>query len=209
MFDKPTMRIIPSASVVRVHLFRHGEVAGSRVCRGQHDAALSPRGVAQSDAAAAWFRRTQPAPDVVVSSDLSRCAELARRLGTDVRYAPELREQDMGAWDGRGWEELTREDPAGTTAYWADYVNARPPGGETYGECFARAVAWWEAQDFADRRVVVVTHIGVIRALVCRWLGRGPDEALRWAPGYASHSRVLLAEAGAVVEAFGETAYLE
>ncbi|MDP2313026.1 MAG: histidine phosphatase family protein [Pseudomonadota bacterium] len=208
MFDKPTMRIIPSARVVRVHLFRHGEVAGSRVCRGQSDALLSPRGEAQSDAAAAWLRRAHPAPDVVVSSDLTRCTALARRLTDAPLLVPALREQDMGRWDGRGWEDLTVEDPAGTTAYWADYVNARPPGGETYGECQARAAAWWDAQDFGDQRVVLVTHIGVIRALVCHWLGMGADQALRWAPAYASHSQVLLADAGAVVESFGETAFL-
>ncbi len=208
MFDKPTMRIIPSATVVRVHLFRHGEVAGSRVCRGQSDARLSPRGEAQSDAAAAWFRASQPAPDLVLSSDLSRCAALARRLSDAPVLVPALREQDMGRWDGRGWEELTVEDPAGTSAYWNDYVHARPPGGETYGECFARAASWWDAQDFGDRRVVIVTHIGVIRALVCHWLGLPPDQALRFAPAYASHARVLLADAGAVVECFGETAYL-
>ncbi|MES2641818.1 MAG: histidine phosphatase family protein [Myxococcota bacterium] len=208
MFDKPTMRIIPSASVVRVHLFRHGEVAGSRVCRGQSDARLSPRGEAQSAAAAEWLRRAYPAPDVVITSDLSRCTTLARHLSPTPILVPALREQDMGRWDGRGWEDLTIDDPAGTTAYWDDYVNARPPGGESYGECFARATTWWDAQEFADQRVVVVTHIGVIRALACHWLGLGPDQALRWAPSYASHSRVLLADAGAVIESFGETAYL-
>ncbi len=208
MFDKPTMGIIPSSTVVRVHLFRHGEVAGTRVCRGHSDAQLSHRGLEQSEAAAAWFLRTWPTPDVVLSSDLVRCSTLAHHLSSQVVFAPALREQDMGRWDGRGWEDLTREDPAGTTAYWADYVNARPPGGETFGECYARATAWWDAQDFGDARVAVVTHIGVIRSLLCHWLGLGPDQALRWAPGYASHSRVLLAEAGAVIEGFGETAYL-
>lgn len=204
MFDRPTMRILPSAALVRVHLFRHGEVAGSRVCRGQTDAPLSARGLEQTHRAAAWFHARYPAVDRVISSDLSRCATLGRALRTDVTLARELREQHMGAWDGRGWEELTIEDPAGTTAYWADYVHARPPGGESYGECYARAVAWWQAQDFGDERIVIVTHIGVIRALVCHWLGMGPAEALRWAPGYATHSRFLLAEAGAVVESFGE-----
>lgn len=205
MFDKPTMRIIPSSTVVRAHLFRHGEVAGSRVCRGHHDAPLSPRGEAQTEAAAAWFRATYPTPDLVISSDLGRCTALARLLSDTPLLVPALREQDMGQWDGRGWEQLTLEDPARTTAYWDDYVNARPPGGESYAECFARAVNWWNAQDFGDKRVVVVTHIGVIRALACHWMGMGPDQALRWAPGYASHSRVLLAEAGAVIESFGET----
>ncbi len=208
MFDKPTMRIIPSARVVRVHLFRHGEVAGNRVCRGQSDAALSPRGEAQSVAAAEWFARSFPAADLVVSSDLTRCRALAERLTPRPLLAPALREQDMGRWDGREWERLTAEDPAGTTAYWDDYVHARPPGGESYGECFTRAVDWWKQQDFGDQRVVLVTHIGVIRALVCHWLGLGPDQALRWAPTYASHARILLADAGAVVETFGETAFL-
>lgn len=69
--------------------------------------------------------------------------------------------------------------------------------------------AWWIAQDFGEKRVVLVTHIGVIRALMCGWLGLGPDQALRWAPAYASHSQVLLAEAGCVIERFGETGFLE
>lgn len=191
--------------MVRVHLFRHGEVAGSRVCRGQADAALSAYGEEQTRRAAAWFNARWPEVDRVITSDLSRCATLARAIRADVVAVPALREQHMGAWDGRGWEALTVEDPGGTTAYWADYVHARPPGGETYGECYSRAVSWWQQQDFSNERVVLVTHIGVIRALVCHWLGLGPAEALRWAPGYATHSRLLLAEAGAVVESFGES----
>lgn len=207
MFDKPTQGILPSATVVRVHLLRHGEVAGSRVCRGHSDAALSPRGLEQTARTAEWLRRSGPF-DRVITSDLGRCRALADAIGGEVEATPALREQDMGRWDGRGWEELTVADPAGTTAYWNDYVNARPPGGETYGECFERAKAWWNAQPLRDGRIVVVTHVGIIRALMCHWLGMGPDQALRWAPPFASHSRVLLAEAGAVVEAFGETAHL-
>lgn len=208
MFDQATMRIIPSARLTRVHLFRHGEVEGNRVCRGWSDAPLSARGLDQTARTAAWFRASVPAPDAIVGSDLSRCRALALALDAAAVAEPALREQDMGAWDGRGWEDLTRDDPAGVTAYWDDYVNARPPGGETYGECYARVTRWWDAQDFGDRRVVLVTHIGAIRALVCHWLGMGPGQALRFAPAYASHTQVLLAEAGCVVERFGEVCSL-
>ncbi|MFZ5475708.1 MAG: histidine phosphatase family protein [Myxococcota bacterium] len=201
MFDQPTARIIPSEWTTRVHLFRHGEVAGARVCRGQSDAPLSERGLAQTAAAAGRFREK---PDVVFSSDLSRCMALARAIGGDVVAVPELREQHMGEWDGFSWPELTARDPLGVRAYWNDYVNARPPGGESYGDCYLRVNRWWAAQDLADKRVVVVTHIGVIRALTCEWLGMGPHDALRWAPAYASHTQVLLAQAGCVVERFGE-----
>jgi len=203
MFDAPTQRIIPSSRVCRVHLLRHGEVEGprGRVCRGQSDDPLSALGQRRSAAIAAWFR-TQPAIDALYSSDLSRCRDLAVQLG-DPELSPALREQHMGTWDGRTWAELTEADPSGTLAWWNDYVNARPPGGESFGEVHARVVAWWEGAP-RDGNVVVVTHIGVIRALVCHWLGLGPDQGLRWAPGYATHTEVLLAEAGAVVERFGE-----
>lgn len=205
MFDAPTMRILPSARLCRVHLFRHGEVegGGGRVCRGHADVPLSARGVAQSEAAARWFRAQGGEPVRVFSSDLSRCRGLADRLGAEVIALPALREQHMGAWDGRTWESLTVDDPAGVSAYWDDYVSARPPGGESYAELYARVTGWWDAAAL-DGRVVLVTHIGVIRALVCHWFGLGPGQALRWAPGYATHSRLLLAEAGPVLETFGE-----
>lgn len=205
MFDASTMSIMPSARLCRLHLFRHGEVlgAGDRRCRGQADVALSPRGEAQTAAAAAWFRGRHDPPYRVISSDLSRCLRLARAIDPDALALPELREQHMGAWDGRTWADLTASDPAGTTAYWDDYVHARPPGGESYGDLYTRVTRWWDAQDL-DGRVVLVTHIGVIRALFCHWLGLGPAQALRWAPAYGTHSSVLVADAGAVIERFGE-----
>lgn len=205
MFDAATQRILPSTRLCRVHLFRHAEVEGGagRYCRGQADVPLSERGRAQSAAAATWYAARFPVPDRVWSSDLSRCRDLAGRFGVPVEATPALREQDMGRWDGRTWEELTLADPAGTLAWWGDYVEARAPGGESFGEVYARVVRWWEGAA-PEGRVVLVVHIGVIRALVCHWLGLGPGEGLRWAPGYATHSRVLLAEAGAVIESFGE-----
>ncbi len=201
------MGIIPSTVVTRVHLFRHGEVqtGAKRVCRGHSDVPLSDVGREQSSRTAAWFHATYGTPDRVVSSDLSRCADFARAITPNPLLVRDLREQDMGAWEGQTWESLTADDGAAVTAYWTDYVHARPTDGESYGEAAARAIAWFEAQSFAGERVVVVTHIGVIRALLCHWLGLGLDQSLRFAPGYASHTSVLMAEAGVVIERFGES----
>lgn len=205
-FDAATRAILPSARVCRVHLFRHAEVVGAqgRLCRGHADVALSERGVTQTAATAARWRGPY---DRVYSSDLGRCTALATQLDSRLPCVttPDLREQHMGAWDGRSWAELTEADPAGTSAYWNDYVRARPPGGESYGEQYARIVAWWNAEQ-PEGEVAIVTHIGCIRALVCHWLGLGPDQALRLAPAYGSHSELMIAEAGAVVVRFGETA---
>ena len=203
--DSATRTIIPSTRVCRVHLFRHAMVVGAeeRRCRGQADVQLSDLGRVQTAAAAVRW----PGPyDRVYSSDLSRCSTLGAALGGPLELTPRLREQDMGAWDGDTWAELTQRDGPGTTAYWDDYVNARPPGGESYGEVYTRVNEFFKVEA-PEGVVAVVTHIGCIRALLCGWLGLGAGEALRWAPGYASHTEVLLADAGAVIVRFGETAY--
>ena len=109
----------------------------------------------------------------------------------------------MGEWEGRTWESLTQENGAGVSAFWDDYVAGRPPGGESWGEAAARVQRWYDEQRPLDGRIVVVTHIGPIRALLCRWLGLGPDQGLRFAPSYASETVVLDAEAGAVIESLG------
>lgn len=191
--------------MARVHLFRHGEVetGPARVCRGITDVALSARGQAQSARLAERFLAEHGRPDRVLSSDLRRCRELAERFEAPVELLPGLREQDMGAWEGRTWESLTVEDGEAVLAYWGDYVRARPRGGESWEEAAARVVGALAALGPLEGRIVVCTHIGPIRALVCAWLGLGPGEALRFAPGYATETRVLLAEAGAVIEALG------
>jgi broad specificity phosphatase PhoE len=82
------------------------------------------------------------------TSDLLRCRALAGELGGALGLAPELepvlREQDMGAWQGRTWREITASDGAQVSAYWNDYARVAPTGGETFVELCARVEAWWE-----------------------------------------------------------------
>ena len=123
-----------------------------------------------------------------------------------LRLLPALREQYMGAWEGRPWAELTDEDVTGVRAYWEDYAGTRPPEGETYGEMAARVRGWltedWEA--LRGQRWFVVGHIGPIRALCCHFLGVPIDQALRFTQVYCSHTWFQVAEAGAVLQTLGE-----
>ncbi|HJN75058.1 MAG TPA: histidine phosphatase family protein [Myxococcota bacterium] len=207
-WDPVTLEELPCRRLVELHLFRHGqaETGGLRRAYGHTDYALSTQGRVQSDALASLARRLER-PMGVISSDLSRCSELGERLAAEhdlpLSTSPALREQFMGDWEGRPWAELNSEDPVGTHAYWMDYLHARPPGGETWGEMAGRVLGWFEEADLADGSWLVVTHIGVIRALLCHHLGLPMDEALRWAPAPGSHSHLLLAEAGAVLSSLG------
>ncbi|MCB9744343.1 MAG: histidine phosphatase family protein [Alphaproteobacteria bacterium] len=211
-FDPVTQAALPSREVTELHLLRHGQVdtGGQRLAYGHLDLPLSPQGLADSSALLAFAARELADAEGVISSDLGRCLHtaepLAATLGLPLRVTPALREQSMGAWEGRPWGALTAESPAAVHAYWADYVNAAPPGGESMAQLSARVHAWWQAEwpALRGRRWIVLSHIGVIRALLCGWMQHPLDQALRWAPARGSHTHVLLAEAGPVLQRLGE-----
>jgi broad specificity phosphatase PhoE/nicotinamide riboside kinase len=214
-FDAATRAIMPAQGSLALHLLRHGEVErfSERRVRGHIDEPASAEGVAQHQALAAWWARHHGAPDLLLCSDLARCADLGARLadatGAPLRLDARLREQSMGAWEGRSWEDLTRADPAGVTAWWDGYANARAPGGESLADLARRVEPLGrELAAGGARRVVLVTHIGVIRVLLCRALGLPLDQALRFAPAAASHTALEVAAAGAVLAACGERPWL-
>ena len=216
-FDPATLSIMPGQDVVHLHLLRHGSVERftERRVRGQVDTPLSAEGHEQTERLVRWFATHEPRPDRILASDLSRCRVLAEQLAeaTDapLELLPALREQDMGAWEDRTWADLTAADGAAVTAWWDDYAGARPPGGESLEDTARRALGAWAERlpTLAGQRVVVVTHIGVLRAFLCAALGVPLGEALRFAPPAASHTALLLAEAGAVLNGLGERPWLD
>lgn len=211
-FDSTTSAAMVSPTVTGLHLFRHGpvEVGGRRRAYGHADLALSERGRQISEQTIAFATSRLRPPAGVLSSDLRRCrdlaAPLAEALGVPLHVDPRLREQHMGAWEGEAWEDLQHRYGTAVNDYWDDYLNVAPTGGESYADLFDRVGRWWEDAhaELEGRRWFVVSHIGVIRALACRFLGVPPSDALRFAPTHGSHTHFLLAEAGATCVTMGE-----
>ncbi|MHC4261215.1 MAG: histidine phosphatase family protein [Planctomycetota bacterium] len=215
-FEPATESVMPETRVARVHLVRHAEVArfAQRTVRGQLEVPLTERAPIQERALVEHLALVEPRPDRILSSDLERCRSLARqvqaRYGLEVEYDPDLREQSMGAWEGRTWEELTEREPDLVSAYWNDYAHTRPPEGEALTDLSQRVGDWWDAnlEHALDRSTIVVTHVGVIRVLLARLLHLPLGDALRLAPAVASHTTVLWSAAGPVLETFGERPWL-
>lgn len=112
----------------------------------------------------------------------------------------------MGDWEWKTWEALTLSHESQIRAYWSDYLNTAPPGGESFQMFAERVVDWWEATvaEIWGQRWILVGHIGVIRSLMCHWFDYPLDQALRFAPRYGTHTHVLLAATGAVMQVLGE-----
>jgi broad specificity phosphatase PhoE len=164
-------------------LIRHAESTWNAAGRwqGHGDPPLSDLGRAQARELARGL--SGEGIEVLVASDLARSAQtaaiLAEHWGLAPLFDPRLREIDIGAWTGLTREQIERSDADLLARFEAEDLAARPGGGETRLEIRARArIAAAElARANAGRRVALVTHLGVIRALApgaetdnCGWL---------------------------------------
>ena len=117
-----------------------------------------------------------PALDAIVSSPARRCSVVARwlslRHGREPTLDPSWRELDFGAWEGRRWSDIPREE----SDHWlADYWNRSPPGGESYRLLSARVLDAFER--LVSGTVAVVTHNGPIKAVIAHCMAQ-PRERL-------------------------------
>ena len=121
------------------------------------------------------------------SSDLSRARGTAlavaeRHPGLDVRLDPDLREIDLGRWEGVHPDVLRRDWPDLYSAWRHQPSWDLVPGGEGSQAFKLRVLNSFEriaAATDDDQTVAVVTHIGVIRTLLSVIVGASTDD-LRW-----------------------------
>lgn len=161
----------------RIHLVRHGQVEGfdQKRYNGQGDVALTAEGWQQ-------YRRLRErlatvTLEAVYSSDLSRCAAGAQLLAEAHGLAPllrsDLREIDIGEWEGRTWQQLQAEVPQQWQARLDDIVNYRVPGGENLLDVADRVLP--ALQEIVQRHrggeVLIVAHGGVNRILLLSAIG--------------------------------------
>lgn len=163
-----------------IALLRHGEVAGENRFRGHTDDPLTAAGFSQMYTAIADGGRW----DRLISSPSIRCAafarEYARRRLIPLALDTRLMEIHFGAWEGRTAAELMQTDADALTRFWNDPLHNTPPGGEPLAEFQARVLDAWNdlVVGHAGRRVLVVTHGGVIRVVLCHVL-KQPLERLQ------------------------------
>jgi probable phosphoglycerate mutase len=161
----------PTGSMTIATLLRHGETPLSIEKRfsGRGDAALTDRGLAQAEAAAA--RLVGVGFDVIVSSPLRRTRQtaeaVAAKAGLDVVVEDGFAETDFGEWEGATFGEIGKQSPEQLRA-WLDDPNLAPPGGESMATTAKRVQAARERTiaAYPDQKVLVVTHVTPIKLLL-------------------------------------------
>ncbi|ODS95261.1 MAG: hypothetical protein ABS56_16240 [Lautropia sp. SCN 69-89] len=161
-------------------------------CIGRTDLAVDPRRAARLAYRIATAARRNGLPREVWTSPLRRCADAGRalaRLGFAHRIDERLAEFDFGAWDGRRWSDIDRDE---FSAWDRDFSGHRPGGGESVTLLMARARSFLhERAAGADPAgaLLVVGHAGWINAAR---LSRPPARGSDWPPiaSYASLVRL-------------------
>jgi alpha-ribazole phosphatase/probable phosphoglycerate mutase len=140
-----------------------------------------------------------------VSSPLARCRafaeELASRHGLALELEPRFMELGFGEWEGRTAEELRARDAEILLRFWQDPLNHSPPGAEPLVAFRDRVLAAWEhwLTRAAGEHLLVVTHAGVIRMILCHALDMPYERLFRIEVPNAGLTRLRVEQNGTIV----------
>lgn len=207
-----------SEDTLRLLLARHGTTAWNREHRyqGTTDVPLSDLG--RTEARALGARLAAVEIDAAVASGLRRAQETATLIlearcdgdAAPLRVDARLNELHFGALEGLTWAEGERRFPTESAAWLASDPDASFPGGESPVAATERVGAF--LADLRTRHphgtVLVVSHGGPLRLLLCHLLGLGPRGFWRFDLAPASLSRVHFYGDSPVVNLLNDTCHL-
>lgn len=195
-----------------VYLVRHAqaEPVGSFCVGSGTDLSLTEEGARCAAGLHRCFQGMPPAP--VYASPLRRSVETARLLaGPDwsLQIQDDLRELDMGCWEGKSFASIREEYPQLYAARGSDHA-LQPPGGESYPAAAARMERALNAiaagLDSQEERVVV-SHSGAMRAFLCKATGTPYSQNRIWSQPYGSVDVLEFGPAGWKLLAAGVSPY--
>ncbi len=159
-------------------LVRHGfSVTNKSKCfTGQMDVPLDEVGKEQGKIVSSYIYENYKV-DAIYSSDLMRARDtlalLSEKTGVPITTRKDLREINVGAVQGMSFSDFTEKYPEEFKKRQENFGDFKFPDGESNKELMERALFAIDeiARENEGKRVVIATHGGVIRTLVCAFSG--------------------------------------
>jgi alpha-ribazole phosphatase len=190
-------------------LLRHGDVGEKYRDQyiGSTDISMSELGQHQVTAVRTWL--LSHSIDSCYCSPMKRCREAAKivleQRNMDCTIDPDLREIDFGRWEGLTFDEINRDFPDDVSKWNEFDKDFSFPDGERIGDFIKRIIC------FADRleaesadTVLVCAHGGVIRLLICYFLGLAPWQYILFRVKQASVVTIELFDGAGVLSGMYE-----
>ncbi|MFC1545100.1 histidine phosphatase family protein [Gemmatimonadota bacterium] len=184
------------ATETRIVLVRHAETDWNFEQRfqGHTDTPLNELGRTRIGPVIEALRSWDP--EIIITSDLSRAREMAEEAGVefglDVIAREDLRECSYGSWEGKTLKEV-RQDHGGDLDSWqSNEAGFQRGDGESLLEMQERTLAAIEsiAREHAGRTVVIFSHSGPVRSVICRAFDLPIDQRYRFEVSNASLSAI-------------------
>ena len=164
----------------RIFLIRHGQTAANEqhLYCGSTDLPLSETGLRQLE----QLHYESESPRFVISG-MKRTEQTLQALFGDVPYTVdrELREIDFGIFEMHSYEQL-KDDPAYQTWITGDNLKNVPPRGESGEQMGRRVLAAFRRWEHTDGDLVIITHGGVIAAILEALFPEEGKSRYQWQP---------------------------
>ena len=183
-----------------LYLLRHGETRANGRYVGTTDLEVTEAGLAAL--ADSSLREVVAEIDQVLCSPMLRCRQTAEVLGLEPVIVEELREIDFGRWENRTFAEIARDWPE-KVAEWCHWSEGFTfPEGENIGHFIKRIQAVAKmVEEATASRILLVSHGGVVRHLLCHFLRIPPENYLLFDVRPGCWSTVELHSGGGVLTA--------
>ena len=170
--------------MTRLIIVRHAESALNEQNRiqGHKDSGLTPKGLYQAEQLSKKIKKIPI--DKIYSSDLGRAysttLEIVRHTKLPIVRDPLLREIHLGDWEGMTPEEVDRLYDKGYQKWLKKPSSINIPNAESLRHFKKRVTARVKtiARTNRVKNVLIVTHGGVITALLSEWLKADFDHLL-------------------------------
>lgn len=180
--DKEIMEV----KVLRLYITRHGETEWNieRRIQGWKNSNLTPKGVENAIALGNWLKDIDF--NCIYSSSSQRTIHTAELIRGDriIRLIPDnnLREINLGEWEGKTSAEFEELDNQGHKAFWETPHLYVPKSGESFFQVRDRieAVLNKIMNENEDGNVLIVTHAVIVKTMLSLFKGYSIEKL--WEP---------------------------
>lgn len=181
-------------------LLRHGRTPLAGTYTGSTDVPLSDEGVRQVRQLKKYIENKNF--DRVICSPLLRCRQTTAELTlkNEWQLDSRIREVDFGRWEGKTFSELPAADKDLIDDWAHNSMEFTFPQGECIRDFVTRLKEFQtHLEDYIDENILIVTHGGVIRYLLCLLMHWPLNDYLKFAIDEARFSTVVVHDGYAVL----------
>ncbi len=162
-----------------LYFLRHGDTGLQGRYLGSTDAPLTEKGKVQARRTGTLLQQERISR--IVCSPMLRCRQTLEQLNLSCacQFNELLKEIDFGRWEGKNFSEVVQMDRELVDSWQTDPESFSFPGGDSL-RAFKKRVAIFRTQleRMDDENILVISHGGIIRHLLCSLLGLDSDKYL-------------------------------